>query len=188
MQRKTITNVDRRTVLTTTIGGLTGGLAATLAGSSSARAQTTLSLAIDGDSADLDGAESISGVVLDCLIEWAYDLPSEASPELVVVELAAGVDSVSTVATAETPKLFGEASGSESFEADLLSEGVVTTAEVRNGVEVTVETRLRVEDGSGTALARDSARDSAMVKADTPINATAYGDVGGTGELRIETS
>jgi hypothetical protein len=69
-----------------------------------------------------------------------------------------------------------------------LAEGVVTTAEVRAGVDVTVEARLRVEDGSGTALARDSARDSAMVKAETPINATRYGSVGGTGELRIETA
>jgi hypothetical protein len=106
----------------------------------------------------------------------------------VIVELAAGIGEVSTVATAETPQLFGEASGSESFEADLLAGGVVTKAEVRSGVEVTVEARLRVENSSGTALARESARDSAVVEAATPINATAYGSVGGSGELRIETA
>jgi len=179
---------DRRTVLTTTIGGLTGGLFATLLGSDSASAQTTLSLSIDDDSADLDGGESISGVVLDCSIEWAYDLPGEASPELAVVELAAGVGELSVVDSAETPQLFGEASGSEAFEADLLADGVLTKQEVRNGVDVTVEARLRVENASGTPLARDSARDSAVVEANTPINATAYGDVGGSGELRIETA
>ena len=178
---------DRRTVLTTTIAGLTGGLAATLAGSESASAQTELELSIDGDEADLGSGESISGVVVDCDVEWAYDLPGDASPELVVVELAAGVGEVTTVATAETPQLFGEASGSESFEADLLAEGLVTTADVRNGVEVDVEARLRVENGSGNAIARESARDSAVVEATVPINATAYGDVGGSGELRIET-
>jgi hypothetical protein len=69
-----------------------------------------------------------------------------------------------------------------------LAEGVVTKAEVRNGVAVDVEARLRVENGSGTALARESARDSATVAAEAPINATAYGDVGGSGELRIETA
>jgi len=180
-------NTNRRTVITTTAAGLTGGLLATLLGSDPARAQTELSLAIDGDNADLDGGESISGVVLDCSIEWAYDLPSDASPELVVVELAAGVGEVSVVGSSETPQLFGKASGSESFETDLLAEGLVTTTEVRAGVEVTVEARLRVEDASGTALARESARDSAVVEATTPINATAYGDVGGSGDLRIET-
>jgi hypothetical protein len=188
MSRKFDIEPDRRTVITTTAAGLTGGLFATLLGSSSARAQTELALSIDGDNADLDGGESITGVVLDCSVEWAYDLPDDTSPELVVVELAAGVDEVSVVASSETPQLFGEASGSESFEADLLAEGVVTTAEVRAGVDVTVEARLRVENGSGTALARDSARDSATVKAETPINATRYGDVGGSGELRIETA
>lgn len=76
MQPESITDVDRRTVLTTTIAGLTGGLVATLAGSSSASAQTELALSIDGDSADLDGGGSISGVVLDCDVEWAYDLPN----------------------------------------------------------------------------------------------------------------
>jgi hypothetical protein len=167
---------------------LTGGLAATLAGSESARAETELALSIDGDEADLGSGESISGVVLDCSVEWAYDLPSDASPEVVVVELAAGVGEVSVVASAETPQLFGEADGSESFEADLLAEGVLTAADVRSGVEVGVEARLRVENRSGTALARESARDSAVVEAATPINATAYGSVGGSGELRIETA
>jgi len=178
---------DRRTVITTTAAGLTGGLLATLAGSDPARAQTELSLSIDGDSAALDGGESIAGVVLDCDVDWAYDLPSDASPELVVVELAAGVEEVSVVATAETPQLFGEASGSEGFEADLLADGVLTKQEVRNGVAIDVEARLRVENGSGTALARESARDNAVVEAQTPINATQYGSVGGSGELRIET-
>jgi hypothetical protein len=65
---------------------------------------------------------------------------------------------------------------------------VVTTAEVRNGVEIDVEARLRVENADGTALAREAARDSAVVEASAPINATKYGSVGGTGELRIETA
>jgi hypothetical protein len=122
MSRKFDIEPDRRTVITTTAAGLTGGLLATLAGSDSAAAQTELSLSIDGDETELDSGESISGVVLECDVQWAYDLPSEASPELVVVELAAGTDSVSVVASAETPQLFGEASGSEPFEADLLAE------------------------------------------------------------------
>lgn len=181
-------NTNRRTVITTTAAGLTGGLLATLLGSDTARAQTTLSLSIDGDSAALDGDESISGVVLECDVEWAYDLLSEASPEVVIVELAAGVEEVSVVASSETPQLFGEASGSEAFESDLLADGVVTKQEVRSGVDVAVEARLRVENGSGTALAREAARDSATVKAEMPINATKYGSVGGSGELRIETA
>ena len=188
MQPNSIIKPDRRTVLSTTAAGLTGGLLATLVGSDAAAAQTELALAIDGDETDLGIGESISGVVLECDVEWAYDLPSEASPELVVVELAAGTDGLTTVATSETPQLFREASGSDSFEADLLADGVVTKQAVRNGVEVDVEARLRVENADGTALARESARDSAVVDAAAPINATKYGDVGGTGELRIETA
>jgi len=188
MQPDSIIEPDRRTVLSTTAVGLTGGLLATLAGSDSAAAQTELDLSITGDETDLDSGESISGVVLDCDVDWSYDLPDDVSPELVVVELAARVGEVSVVASSETPQLFGEASGSESFEADLLADGVVTKQAVRNGVEVTVEARLRVENADGTALARESARDSAVVEAAAPINATAYGSVGGSGELRIETA
>ena len=54
---------------------------------------------------------------------------------------------------------------------------------------VTVEARLRVEDAAGEVLARESASDTAPLTVEVDgLEASAYGSVGGSGELTIETS
>lgn len=179
----------RRTLLRLGGAAAVGASLATVGLSKPSAAQTALSLSIAGTERELSPDDAIAAVQLDCTVEWAYELPDGVTPEVVVVELAAGSgDGLTTVASSESPSLFGEADGSESFSADLLSAGVLTTDQVRASVEVDVEARLRVEDSTGDVLARETATDSATVSAETTgLNATQYGEVGGSGELRIET-
>ena len=186
--------MNRRGMLRASAAAL-GGAGAAVVGlrssSDSAAAQTALTLDIVGDSATLGPDESVSAVWVDCSVEWAYELPEGVSPQTVVVELAAGTgDQLEVVAAAESPNLFASADGSESFESDLLAAGVVSAAALDgDGLSVTVEARLRVENADGEALARDSAADSATVTANREtINPADYGSVGGSGELRIETA
>ena len=183
--------MNRRGMLRASAAALSGAGAAVVglrSSSDSAAAQTALTMDIVGDEATLGREESIAAVWVDCSVEWAYDLPDGVTPSTVVVELAAGAgDGLTTVATAESPSLFGEADGSESFEADLIGAGVLTADQVRNGVDATVEARLRVETDSGDVVAEATAQDTAPVVAETEsINASKYGSVGGSGELRIE--
>ena len=180
--------MKRRTLLRLGGAAAVGASLATVGLADPADAQAELALSVDGTERELGVKEAIGGVILDCSVEWAYDVPDGVTPSQVVVELAAGAgDGLTTVATAESPSLFGEADGSESFEADLIEAGVLTADGVRSGVDVTVKARLRVETSDGDVVAEATAQDTAPVVAETEsVNATKYGSVGGSGELRIE--
>jgi len=184
--------MNRRDLLRGTAAAL-GGAGTAAVGlrswSDTTAAQAALSLSVAGDKVTLGTDESVRAVWLDCSVEWAYELPSGVSPQTVIVELAAGSgDQLEVVAAAESPNLFASADGSESFESDLLAAGVVSAAALDgDGLSVTVEARLRVENADGEVLARDSAADSATVTANREtLNPVDYGEVGGSGELRIE--
>ena len=73
-------------------------------------------------------------------------------------------------------------------ETDFIDAGALSTSAIEGGeVEVTVEARLRVENGDGEALARETASDSATVSVESgSVDPDEYGSVGGSGELRIE--
>ena len=146
-----------------------------------------------GDSATLGAEESVTALQLAVDVEWAYDLPDTASPATVIVELAAGVDDTSVVASAESAQLFTSADGSESFDVDLVSEGAVEASALapesgERETTVTVEARLRVESSDGSVLANETASDTAPVTVERDaLDASAYGRVGGDGGLTIET-
>ena len=184
----------RRDLLRTSaaaVGGGAAGLALTqLAGD--ARAETALTLDVIGDSATLDADESVTAVWLDLTADWAYDLPDSATPDTVVVEIAAaeGDAEPEVVADAESAQLFSDADGSESFSVDLVASDVLTDVTPDDGTRdtaVTIEARLRVL-GGGDVLARDTVSDTATVSVERDTaDASEYGDVGGSGTLTIET-
>jgi len=156
-------------------------------------AQAALTLAVTGDSATLGADESVTALTLAVDVEWAYDVPDSASPSTVVVELAAATegDTPTVVASAESAELFTEASGEESLEAGLLGEVVAAEALAPGSGErettIDVEARMRVESSSGEVLAEASATDTAPVTVERTASASAYGSVGGSGEVTIET-
>jgi len=167
--------------------GATAGVV-TLAGDD-ASAQTALTLSIDGDSATLGPEQGLESVTLAVDVEWAFELPASANPSTVVVELAAGTDSLSVVDSAERAELFTEAEGSESFSVGLLGD-VLTASELApdsgtRETSVTVEARFRVESSSGEVLAKDSASDTATLEVTREESPEA--EVGGDGSLTIET-
>jgi hypothetical protein len=119
------------------------------------------------------------------------------APGAVADELARRLESQPSVVgtdrlSAETALLFVEGSGSESFDADLLSEGALdadslTPDSGSRATDVTVEARFSVENGSGTVLARDTATDTATVEVEkAAIDAAEFGTVEGSGGLSIE--
>jgi len=188
--------MNRRTLLRASalaVGGGGAGAAVVAAGSDDAGAQTALALDVAGDSATLGADESVTAVRLSVDVEWAYDLPDAASPETAIVEIAAGTDSVTVVDSAESAQLFTEADGSESFDVGLLDAGAVEASALApesgsRETEVTVEARLRVESSDGSALAKETASDTAPVTVEVDgLDASAYGSIGGSGRLTIET-
>ncbi|WPH59262.1 hypothetical protein AFNJKBDN_CDS0045 [Halorubrum virus V_ICIS4] len=174
------------------VGGSAASLALVSAGSDGADAQAALALDVVGDSATLGADESLASVTLSVEVEWAYELPESASPSTVVVELAAGTDSVTVVDSSESAELFTSAEGSESFDVDLLGTdaldaGALTPDSGERATDVTVEARLRVKDSSGEALARETASDTATLTVERDsVAASEYGAVGGSGSLTIE--
>jgi len=190
--------MNRRTLLRVAAGAVGGG-AATAAGLSVATggaAETALSLAVDGDSATLATDGSVSAVTLDLDVEWQYELPAETSPSTVLVEVAAGPadGSVTVVASAESAQLFVEADGTEAFDVGLISEGALAASDVEpdgtgeRETDVVVEARLRVENSGGTVLARESTSDTATLTVTRDgVEASEYGQVGGSGSLTIST-
>ena len=189
--------MHRRTLLRVAAAAVGGG-AATAAGLSVATggaAETALSLAVDGDSATLATDGSVSAVTLDLDVEWQYDLPAETSPSTVIVEVAAGTDGdLSVVGSAESAQLFTDASGSESFDVGLIAEGALAASDVEpdgtgaRETDVTVEARLRVENSGGTVLAREATSDTAALTVTRDgVEASQYGEVGGSGSLTITT-
>ena len=189
--------MNRRTLLRVAAAAVGGG-AATAAGLSVATesaAQTGLTLDVAGDSAEIGTDGSVSAVTLDLDVEWAYDLPSETSPSTVIVEVAAGTDGdLTVVGSAESAQLFVEADGSESFDVGLLAQGALASSDVEPSgtgereTEVTVEARLRVESSDGTVLARETTSDTATLTVTRDgVEASQYGQVGGSGRLTIST-
>jgi len=87
-----------------------------------------------------------------------------------------------------------EADGSESFDVGLLEEGALSSADVEPGgagereTDVTVEARLRVENADGTVLARETTSDTATLTVTRDgVEASEYGQVGGSGSLTISS-
>jgi len=183
--------MNRRTLLR--------GAGATLAGvavaSEDAGAQTALTLDVVGDAATLGPDASVTGVELSLTVEWAYDLPDSATPSRVIVEIAAGraAGSLTVVDSAESAQLFVEASGEETFDADLLAAGALDAASLapsggERATEVTVEARLRVAADDGAVLARETTSDEATVTVTRDsVEPSEYGEVGGSGSLSITT-
>jgi len=190
--------MNRRALLRVAAGVLGGG-AATAAGLSVATesaAQTGLTLDVDGDSAEIGTDGSVSAVRLDLDVEWAYDLPAETSPSTVLVEVAAGPadGSLTVVGSAESAQLFVEADGTEAFDVGLISEGALSSSDVEpdgtgeRETDVTVEARLRVENSGGDVLAKETASDTATLTVTRDgVEASQYGQVGGSGSLAITT-
>jgi hypothetical protein len=190
--------MNRRALLRVAAGVLGGG-AATAAGLSvptGGAAQTGLTLDVDGDSAEIGTDGSVSAVRLDLTVEWAYDLPDETAPSTVLVEVAAGPadGSVTVVGSAESAQLFVEADGTEAFDVGLISEGALTSSDVEpdgtgeRETDVTVEARLRVQNAGGDVLARETTSDTATLTVTRDgVEASEYGEVGGSGSLSIST-
>jgi hypothetical protein len=190
--------MQRRTLLRVAAGAIGGG-AATAAGLSVATggaAQTGLTLDVAGDSAQIGTDGSVSAVTLDLEVNWQYDLPDETAPATVIVEVAAGTDGeLTVVGSAESSQLFVEADGSESFDVGLISEGAIAASDVEPDgtgtaeTDVTVEARLRVENAGGDVLARETTSDTATLTVTRDgVEASEYGEVGGSGSLTIETA
>jgi len=78
----------------------------------------------------------------------------------------------------------------ESFSVDLIASGVLEDVAPDDGTrdtDVTIEARLRVLGGDDV-LARDTVSDTATVSVERDaVDASEYGDVGGSGTLTIET-
>jgi len=179
--------MKRRDVLRTSaaaVGGGAGVLGVTRWLGGDASAAASLTLAVTGDSTTVGTDEAVTAVRLDLDAEWAYELPSSATPATVVVEIAAGAageDHV-TLATADSAALFTEGDGTESFDVDLLDD--VVDADGAETV-VTIEAAFRVEDADGGVLADATATDEATVRIDRAADGAA--SVGGDGVITIET-
>jgi len=169
-------------------GGATLGALAVVPDRSAA--ETDLELNIADDHAQLDVGDAITAVWLDLSVEWAYELPNGSSPETVAVEIAAGVDDPELVEFAEEPTLFNSADGSESFEVDLLAAGVIDGEQLLDDGEQTVEIKARLfVEGDGGLLAREVVSDSATVSVDVDeLDVDEFGELSGSGSLRIETA
>jgi len=153
-------------------------------------AETDLELNIADDHAQLDVGDAVTAVWLDLSVDWAYELPNGSSPETAVVEIAAGVDDPELVEFAEEPTLFNSADGSESFEVDLVAAGVIDGEQLLETGEQTVEieARLFVEAGD-SLLAREIVSDDATVSVDVDeLDVDEFGELSGSGSLRIETA
>jgi len=182
--------MNRRSLLRgVAVAGAGGGaaLAGVAVASDEASGQTQLALAVAGDSTTLAPDAQVTAVRLSLDVEWRYELPDSASPETVVVEIAAGTDALTVVASAETVTLFTESDGSESFDVELIDAGALgADALAPESGERTVEARLRVTDAAGDVLARETTTDTAPVTVTRGVDASA--GVGGSGSLEIETS
>jgi len=190
--------MTRRTLLRLGAAAV-GGAGATAAGvtvAGSATGQTGLTLDVAGDSATIGTDGAVTAVTLDLTVNWQYDLPDATSPSTVVVEVAAGPadGSVSVVGSAESAQLFTEADGSEPFDVGLIAEGAIAATDVvpdgtgERETDVKIEARLRVESAGGDVLARETTSDTATLTVTRDgVEASEYGEVGGSGSLTIST-
>ena len=82
----------------------------------------------------------------------------------------------------------------DSFDLDLIGEGVLDADALAPddgelATDVTVEARMRVENGGGDVLAESSTSNVATVTLEREtVDVTEYGEVGGSGSLIIETA
>ena len=189
--------MNRRTLLRLGAAAV-GGAGATAAGvtvAGSATGQTGLTLDVAGDSASIGTDGAVSAVTLDLTVNWQYDLPDATSPSTVIVEVAAGTDGeLTVVGSAESAQLFVEADGSESFDVGLIQQGALATSDVEpdgtgeRETDVVVEARLRVQNAGGDVLARETTSDTATLTVSRDgVEASEYGEVGGSGSLTIST-
>lgn len=192
--------MNRRTLLRGAGVAGAGGLATLLGlrvATDPTDAQASTTLDVTGDRATVSEGGSVSAVWLDLDVDWSYSLPDGVQPSTVVVEIAAaeaGAD-LQVVTSAESAELFAEADGSESVSVDLLESGVLDGDGLapdsgERATDVSVESRLRVENSDGEALASASALDSATVtvEREVEIDPEEYGAVGGEGGLTVETA
>jgi hypothetical protein len=189
--------MQRRTLLRlagVAAGGVGAGAAGLHVATAEASGQTGLTLSVSGDDATIASDGSVTAVTLDIDVDWQYDLPDSTAPETVVVEVAAGTDELVVVGSAESAQLFTEADGSESFEVGLIDGGALAASDLEpdgsgtHDTEVTVEARLRVESSGDSVLAKESTSDTALLTVTREgVEASAYGEVGGSGSLSIST-
>ncbi len=189
--------MKRRTVLR---GGAaaTGGGVLTMAGvhalATTADAQASTTLDVADDSVVLDETGSVSAVWLAADVAWSYDVPSGVQPAEVTLALAAGAGELEVLATDDSAQLFGEASGSATFEVDLVAEGILDASALAPvagelQTDVTVEVRFEVLNSNGDVLASDTASDTPTLTVERDgYEPGQYGDVGGSGTLTIETN
>ena len=190
----------RRTLLRGAGVAGAGGLATLLGvrvASDPTDAQASTTLDVTGDRATVSAGGSVSAVWLDLDVDWSYSLPDGLQPSTVVVEIAAAEadGDLQVVESAESAELFAEADGSESISVDLLDAGVLDGDGLapdsgERATDVTVESRLTVENADGEALATAEAADSATVtvEREVEIDAAEYGEVGGEGGFTVETT
>ena len=82
----------------------------------------------------------------------------------------------------------------ETFDVDLVAAGVLDADALapddgERATDVTIEARMRVENGGGDVLAESSASDVATVTLEREtVDVAEYGEVGGSGSLLIETA
>jgi len=175
---------------------IAGGLAgATLTNVTETAEAAEADLTVTGDEVEIRGQE-VTAVWLEIDAEWAYEVPSEESPDDVTVDVLAGTDSddLDVVDSVEARGTFLSSDGSESFEVDLVGADVVdaddlTPTDGGETVETTVYVgvEMRLYDDSELVIAADSATDSATITVEKDdYDPNEHGSVGGAGELLVE--
>jgi len=176
---------------------LTGGAAGALTTHSltTEAAAADAGLTVTGDEATIRGGE-LAAVWLSATVEWSYDVPSGEQPDTVVVQLLAGTDTddLTVLDTVERSEVFLEASGTETFDVDLVEAGVLAPDAIvpaSDGetltTEVVVGAEMRLRDESDLVIAADGQTDTATITIETSsYDPDEHGTVGGTGNVTVE--
>jgi len=186
----------RRRVLQATgvalTGGATGLLVANSATDSAAAADAQLQ--VTGDDAVVRDT-TLAAVWLDLAVEWAYTVPSGERPDHVVVEARAGTDSgdLTVVDSARSSEAFLEASGTETFEVDLLAADVLDAATlVPDSAGAVAETQvyvgaeMRLVDETDMVIAADAETATATVSVEhSDYDPDEYGELAGVGNVTV---
>ena len=176
-------------------GGVVGAATISRIASEPAQAADT-DLTVEGDSVTVRG-DAIAAVPLSLSVGWAYEVPASEEPAELTLDVLAGrsQDDLTVVASETTDQLFLSNSGEESFEVDLLGEGVVeaeTMLPAERGAttatDVVVGVELRLTDPSGLVIAADSETTTTTTLEVTkdPYDPTDHGNVTGAGSVTIE--
>ena len=175
-------------------GGVVGAATAGSIATESVEAADT-GLTVEGDSVTVRG-EAIAAVPLALNVGWAYEVPASEEPaEMELAVLAGRSESdLSVVASETSEQVFLSNSGEESFEVDLLGEGIVAADAMvpseggaTTATDVVVGVELTLTDPSGLVIAADSATTTATLEVTKddydPEN---HGNVTGSGSVTIE--